>query len=86
MSSVKVQINRKAAQLASFRKAWYRKNGLTMPKAIEQPKPIITPDYSAMLVPELRKECEANNIVWRNTRGKGKHMLKAQMVAALENL
>ncbi|MBD2111739.1 MULTISPECIES: hypothetical protein [Cyanophyceae] len=32
---------------------------------------------------ELRKECGRRAIAWRNAHGKGKHMLKGEMVEAL---
>ena len=33
---------------------------------------------------ELRALCKAHNIAWRNVNGKGKHLSKAAMVAALQ--
>jgi hypothetical protein len=41
------------------------------------------PEYSAMSSQQMRKECQAVGIAWRDARGKGKHMLKAEMVAEL---
>ncbi len=40
-------------------------------------------DYSIMKTPQLRKACTAAGIEWRNVRGKGKHLLNADMKAAL---
>jgi len=42
------------------------------------------PDYSTLTTPELRRECAAVGIRWKNARGKNRHMTKAQMIAALE--
>lgn len=33
---------------------------------------------------QLRKECSARAIKWRNAHGKNLHLLKAEMIAALE--
>lgn len=38
---------------------------------------------AAMKSPELRKACTAAGIEWRNVRGKNKHLLVADMRAAL---
>ncbi|MBD2106724.1 hypothetical protein [Nodosilinea sp. FACHB-13] len=40
-------------------------------------------DYAAMTSQELRKECQRRGIAWRNAHGKGKHLLKPEMVKAL---
>ena len=44
------------------------------------------PDYGAMTVPQLRKECSAHQpkIHWRNARPDGKHLWKGEMIAALQ--
>jgi hypothetical protein len=42
-----------------------------------------TPAYQAMTTTELRQECQAQGIKWRNAHGKGKHLSKAQMIEAL---
>ena len=42
------------------------------------------PDYGTLTTPELRRECAAVGIRWKNARGKNRHMTKAQMIAALE--
>lgn len=40
-------------------------------------------NYQAMTAPELRKECSAQGIKWRNAHGKSKHLSKAEMLEAL---
>ena len=42
------------------------------------------PDWSAIAPAQLRKECTARAIKWRNAYGKNQHMKKREMVAALE--
>jgi len=42
-----------------------------------------TPDWAKMTNAELRRECTRKNIAWRNAHGKGKHMLKGEMLKAL---
>jgi hypothetical protein len=32
---------------------------------------------------ELRRECSIRGIAWRNAHGKGKHLLKEEMLKAL---
>ena len=44
----------------------------------------VTPEFSTMGVLELRALCKAHSIAWRNVNGKGKHLSKAAMVAALQ--
>jgi len=39
--------------------------------------------YQAMTSQQLRKECQSSGIAWRNAHGRGKHLLKGEMVAAL---
>jgi hypothetical protein len=39
--------------------------------------------YQAMTTTELRKACQEAGIKWRNAHAKGKHLSKAEMVAAL---
>lgn len=36
-----------------------------------------------MTVVDLRKECTAKGIRWRNAHGQGKHLTKALMIVAL---
>ena len=43
----------------------------------------VTPDHASMGVLQLRKECSARNIRWRNARADGKHLRKGEMLAAL---
>jgi len=43
------------------------------------------PDYNTLTTPELRRECAAAGIRWKDTRGKNRHMTKAAMIAALES-
>jgi hypothetical protein len=42
-----------------------------------------TPDWAKMSNAELRRECARKNIAWRNAHGKGKHLLKGEMIKAL---
>jgi hypothetical protein len=42
-----------------------------------------TPDWAKMTNAELRRECARKNIAWRNAHGKGKHLLKGEMIKAL---
>ena len=42
-----------------------------------------TPDWAKMSNAELRRECAKRNIAWRNAHGKGKHLLKGEMIKAL---
>lgn len=44
---------------------------------------LVEPIYSNMSAVELRKECQSYGIKWRNAHGKGKHLLKEEMVALL---
>ncbi len=39
--------------------------------------------YQGMTSPQLRKECTAIGMKWRNAHGRSKHLSKAEMVAAL---
>jgi hypothetical protein len=43
------------------------------------------PDYSTLTTPQLRRECTAVGIRWKDARGKNRHMTKAAMIAALES-
>ena len=43
------------------------------------------PDYSTLTTPQLRRECTAVGICWKDARGKNRHMTKAAMIAALES-
>jgi hypothetical protein len=43
----------------------------------------IAPAWAALNPEQLRKECSARAIKWRNAHGKNRHMKKAEMVAAL---
>ena len=40
-------------------------------------------DWAKMTSTQLRKECSRRAIAWRNVHGKGKHLLKGEMVRAL---
>jgi hypothetical protein len=40
-------------------------------------------NYQAMSAIELRKECGAQGVKWRNAHGKSKHLSKAEMLEAL---
>ena len=42
-----------------------------------------TPDWAKMSNAELRRECARKGIAWRNAHGKGKHLLKGEMIKAL---
>ena len=42
-----------------------------------------TPDWAKMTNAELRRECSRRGIAWRNAHGKGKHLLKKEMLKAL---
>jgi hypothetical protein len=42
-------------------------------------------DFSKLTVPQLRVECDKRGIHWKNARGKGKHLLKGEMVKALKS-
>jgi flavin-binding protein dodecin len=42
-------------------------------------------DWKASDPFQLRRECQARGIHWRNAHGKNKHLRKAEMVRALEN-
>lgn len=61
---------------------------------VEQPivsappvSPLVAPlDYSSLSCEVLRSLCSERGIAWRNARGKGKHLLKAQMVEQLTSL
>ncbi len=54
-----------------------------VPAQIADRTSAIPTDYSKLTSAELRKVCSDRQIKWRNTRGSGKHMTKAEMVAAL---
>jgi hypothetical protein len=49
-----------------------------------QPLKTTAPDWAAIAPTQLRKECTARAIKWRNAHGKNRHMKKFEMVAALE--
>jgi hypothetical protein len=40
-------------------------------------------DYSTLTSAQLRKECTAAGIRWRNAHAKGRHLSKGEMIAAL---
>lgn len=40
-------------------------------------------NYASLTTEELRKVCATAGIVWRNAHGKGKHLKKGEMLAAL---
>lgn len=42
-----------------------------------------TQDWSKMTPEQLRKECQARQIKWRNAHGKNRHLKKAEMIALL---
>ncbi len=42
------------------------------------------PNWAAIAPLQLRKECQARGIRWRNFHGENRHLKKAGMVAALE--
>jgi hypothetical protein len=46
------------------------------------PEPV-TIEWSALSPEQLRKECSARAIKWRNAHARNKHLKKAEMVAAL---
>ena len=54
--------------------------------AVVEVEPVAKPPYSEWTSPSLRDECQRRGIRWRNARGKGKHLLKPAMIAALEAL
>jgi len=41
------------------------------------------PDLATLPSTELRKRCQAAGVKWRNAHGKGKHLRKGEMIAAL---
>jgi hypothetical protein len=51
--------------------------------AIVVPEPVVSIAWAALSPEQLRKECSARAIKWRNAYGKNKHLRKAEMVAAL---
>lgn len=51
---------------------------LALPPAREQQS-----DWATMTPEQLRRECQRRSIRWRNAHGKGKHLRKGEMVAAL---
>lgn len=64
----------------------------TAAAAIERPEAVLTievetapatPNYTAMTVPQLRKECTTRSIRWRNARADGQHLRKREMLLAL---
>ena len=55
---------------------------MTAPVAIVRVK-VPTPDWAKMSNAELRRECARKGIAWRNAYGKGKHLLKGEMLKAL---
>lgn len=46
-------------------------------------RPTIAPDWTTLSPETLRRECQQRGIKWRNSRLDGKHLRKAEMVAAL---
>jgi len=40
-------------------------------------------DYSALTSAQLRKVCSQRGITWRNAKAQGRHLSKADMIAAL---
>ena len=68
---------------------------VTMAKAIARPgavlsipdAPIVTSNhYATLTAVQLRKECSAQNIKWRNAHGTSKHLSKSAMLSALSCL
>lgn len=55
---------------------------MTAPVEIVRVK-VPTPDWAKMSNAELRRECSRRGIAWRNAHGKGKHLLKGEMLKAL---
>lgn len=45
---------------------------------------VVALDWAALDPYQLRQECQQRGIRWRNGRSDGKHLRKAEMVAALE--
>ncbi len=59
---------------------------ITSPSTLQptlQPLETTTPDWSAIAPAQLRKECSARKIRWRNAAANGKHLKKREMVLAL---
>lgn len=54
------------------------------PQVPNDSEPVQVFNYPVMKVTELRQHCKQSGITWRNAHGKGKHLRKAEMVAALE--
>lgn len=55
---------------------------LTIPT--EAPKGTEAPaDLASLTSAELRRRCQSAGIRWRNAHGKGKHLSKGEMIAAL---
>jgi hypothetical protein len=51
---------------------------------VEPPSPTAAADYlETWSAQELRRECSRRGIAWRNAHGKGKHLLKEEMLKAL---
>ncbi|MEY3300440.1 MAG: hypothetical protein RLZZ597_3700 [Cyanobacteriota bacterium] len=53
--------------------------------AITETEAELLEDYSTLTTPQLRRECTAVGIRWKDARGKNRHMTKAAMIAALES-
>jgi hypothetical protein len=47
----------------------------TLVVKVEAPKPVTSA--------ELRRQCQAAGVKWRNAHGKGRHLTKGEMIAAL---
>lgn len=56
---------------------------VVVPFRRRQPQTVAV-DYSVLNPYQLRKECQARGIRWRNAHGKNRHLTKAQMVEALQ--
>lgn len=63
---------------------------ISAPKLTDAIVPFIRPaqrstKWEALDPYQLRRECQAQGIVWRNAHGKNRHLKKSEMIAALSS-
>jgi hypothetical protein len=56
---------------------------LELPVVTPDEQPLTIADYATTPTPELRKLCSVKGVQWRNAKGKGKHLTKREMIAAI---